>query len=109
MAISIIKQVTNNSDTGYCKMPDGTLIQWGSVNITTTTEKGPFGYTGQMQITYPIAFNSTPVTVGAIHDIAEYWNASVYNYNNLKATLSIAGNVSNVTKKVDWLAIGRWK
>ena len=29
MAQGIMQKVTNDSGTLYCKMPDGTLIQWG--------------------------------------------------------------------------------
>ena len=33
MATSIIEKVTNESGSGYCKMPDGTLICYGDVRV----------------------------------------------------------------------------
>ncbi len=36
MATGTIKQKSNNSGSGYCKMPDGTLICWVSYQITSS-------------------------------------------------------------------------
>lgn len=57
MATSTIQQVISNSEqqqsgTGYCKMPDGTLIQWGILNVGDIEANS----TGAGTFTFPVAF-----------------------------------------------------
>lgn len=44
MATSTIKQTMNESNSSYCKMPDGTLIQWGALSIAGNATFGRHGY-----------------------------------------------------------------
>ena len=115
MASGIIEKVISDSGTNYCKMPDGTLIQWGysipgyaNPNIATS------------RITFPIAFTAQPsvcLTVGdaqhAFQELAA--NAKVGSLTKNAFTISYqdpAGQFQSdgsYIKPIYWLAIGRWK
>ena len=51
MATGTMEKVTNNSGSGYCKMPDGTLIQWSDITIEANASN--------VQITFEIPFISS--------------------------------------------------
>ena len=97
------------SSTNYCKMPDGTLIQWGKVSITTGTAAVPFGYRGVAAVTFAMTFVSLPAVITSPEDDGGYWNSGSNTITNTSFTASMAGNLQSVTKNVDWIAIGRWK
>lgn len=109
------------SGNSYCKLPDGTLIQWGvSSGVTASGSLAQIAssgiYTGTLSITFPIAFAGTN-------------NASVhgsFRYDNGHATpialVSVSGTLANVRVydfyerplndgkiTLRWLAVGRWK
>lgn len=44
MASGVIEKLSNDSANGYCKFPDGTLIQWSS----TITSAGQLRLTGSI-------------------------------------------------------------
>lgn len=102
-----IAQVTNNSDSNYCKMPDGTLIQWGIANVYTV------GTTKDVQVTMPIPFTSTYTVVanGQVgSDTTNYEVIIVIQPNSASQfTAHIRNTTSNYTRQIYWLAIGRWK
>lgn len=109
MATSTIKAPTiTDSGTNYIKFSDGTLIQRGAVNVTTSTSGGKFDYRGAAALTYPLPFISTPTVMANANDNAGFWNATAANVTSTTCTITLAGN-SNTTKSVQWLAIGRWK
>ena len=109
MATSTIKQVTNNSGSNYCKMPDGTLIQWGKESVASKTEKASLGYHGSKAVTFAMAFVSLPVVIVCPHEDAGYWNSGCTDITNIGFKASIAGDQPSVARTVEWLAIGRWK
>lgn len=118
MATGTIKQVIPNSGTGYCKMPDGTLICWGTATKAVTEPSWSSWNAGWYQvtvvsgnsITFPVAFIATPRIYATIS--SDVW-ASV---------VSVGGDAAHIgriavarpsqyagTLQCDWLAIGRWK
>lgn len=109
-----------DSGTGYCKMPDGTLIQWGSLIVEQGSTAQYVGQTYQMpvSISLPIPFVDTNYRVfgsskfvigGAVaigHDVSLSTESSAYirAWDYTSRTLS-----SSATLKIWWIAIGRWK
>lgn len=109
-----------DSGTGYCKMPDGTLIQWGSLIVEQGSTAQYVGQTYQMPVSLslPIPFVDTNYRVfgsskfvsgGAVaigHDVSLSTKSSAYirAWDYTSRTLS-----SSATLKIWWIAIGRWK
>lgn len=118
MATGTIKQTTNNSGTGYCKMPDGTLIQWGDVwytDVGSFTQNGAV-YILAVALTFPKAFVDGNIFVTGSSKIgqAPEFAFGVANKTSTNATIrcmnSTAQTVSTTTQlRVHWMAIGRWK
>ena len=103
----------HTTNPSYCKMPDGTLIQWGRVKITTGTGSAPLGYTGSATVSFPIPFKNKaiPVVITSPEENAGYWNSSV-SYNGIgytQCTIMLAGDQSSTERQVLWMAIGCWK
>lgn len=97
--------------TGYLKFGNGTLVQFGSVNVTTTssTPTGSFPYRGVSWVNFKLPFIATPFVFTNIEEDSAYWNSTA-NYSNANTTnIYIAGDGNNATKQVSWVAIGRWK
>lgn len=107
---SIIQQQTNDSNSNYCKMPDGTLIQWGSVNITPSNPGSPFAYSGGKNVTFEIPFlqGTTPIVITSPRENGGYWNSGAINISSTLCHIIIAGN-TQAEKTANWIAIGRWK
>ena len=110
MATGTIQQVLNESDPGYCKMPDGTLICWGLASNTSS---------GYAEITFPTQFTGTNYSFVATP-------AYGYGYNTYEirvitqSSWSTGGFVyfrnfdantpyTSTNAKAHWIAIGRWK
>lgn len=110
MATGTVKQVTNNSGSGYCKMPDGTLIQWGTVSNFKSGDK----------VLFPIRFHdntyrvsitpnyNTSTTIQCTYGVTgggKYTDGfTIYAWDTVTNTASTQSNLV-----VDWIAIGRWK
>lgn len=117
MATSLIKDETGFYATdgvaSYTKRPDGTLMQWGYLAVTTngSTSNGYFPYYGNATLTYPIPFvGDIPTVMVTIGESAGYWNSGTNGNGTLTGTtVSIGGDQNNATKTVRWMAIGRWK
>lgn len=98
-----MEKVTNNSESGYCKMPDGTLIQWGSEKIASGTSS--------KAIAFQIAFNNAnnvSVTLCPGYDNSIYvplvWGGLTTTGFTVYRSSSESFN-----QAVKWTAIGRWK
>lgn len=116
MAVSIISMTTNNSDNGYCKMPDGTLIQWGSTFFPPVEATG----LQTLDVTLPIVFATTSgyrvtavwADMATTNNIKNYVTDLSVN-NSGKTTSSIQFNCIRVRTNLNWwfdyIAIGRWK
>ena len=111
MATSPMEKVTNNSDTNYCKMPDGTLMCWGNDSIQVQGNSR-----NNMTITYPHAFNTNPSVAlnKVLYSIAtsgtETINMTLQSISKSEAVV-LVGNTGSGTITVPfyWIAIGRWK
>jgi phage-related protein len=92
---------TNSFSSGsdYCKMPDGTLICYGSF-----TSSGEWSHS----ITFAQAFTSVPVLLGtiAVNSATNVWFTAM-SANTTSGTFTFITTAE--TKTVTWLAIGRWK
>lgn len=115
MASGIIQKVIPDSGNSYCKMPDGTLIQWGYSNPTYANANIALS-----SVTFPIAFIAQPVvslTVGDSQNTQQELpaNAKIRSITASKFDISYqdpAGNFQSdgsYIKPIYWLAIGRWK
>lgn len=94
MATNPMEKVTNNSGTGYCKMPDGTLIQYG----TATTDSN-----GSYTVSLPMEFKDNP----AVSFMSDGWNPVSCSVAGLgKGSFTIRSSASKI---VYYIAIGRWK
>ena len=86
---------------GYCKLPNGTLIQWGTVTVAKNS------YTGNWQC--PIAFHSKGelgVVLTPLQSVTAY-NA---NYSSSTTTAINVGRTPNTADSSFYIiAIGRWK
>ena len=109
-----------DSADGHCKMPDGTLIQWGTVTLTsgsTSTYVSPIN-TATVVIQFPIPFVSTDYMVfgsgkystGASTPIGQniagetLTTCSVHWWDATARAFS-----ASIPLRVKWCAIGRWK
>lgn len=110
MATSLMEKVTNNSGSdsngNYCKMPDGTLIQWGTAR-------------GTGEYYFPVSFVdvSYVVFVGVGYPTpSDITNISVlggHPQNQSKFSIIVFNTDGSAPSKANvlfrWLAIGRWK
>ena len=94
------------SGTGYQKCADGTLIQWGNVQITISAADTVV----EESVTFPLAFID-----GEHADFANPLAAAsstiqcqVVKRNSTSLTINIKRSTATDTW-VSWLAIGRWK
>lgn len=88
----------NESGTGYCKMSDGTLIQWGTVTI-------PEGLYVEA-ITFSKAFLNTTYSV----TFGVYDNGIPVNISSKYTGGCRVGRTPNTAaNSIDWQAVGRWK
>lgn len=96
---STIQQIMNNSDFNYCKMPDGTLLQWGVTSISALT----------ITVQMPMSFKDKSYYV-LVNLIANSNNASnVTAINPMEVGRFAIGVNTPPSGGARWLAIGRWK
>ena len=101
MATGTITKVIPTSGTHFCKMPDGTMMVWGSVAFTASDYAKsiiPSNYTDGTTFTSVDAFIGTA-------DVNETPVAAIINTVN---GFSIGRRPLNACN-VHWIAIGRWK
>lgn len=107
---NLLAGLVNDSGAGYCKMPDGTLIQWGSTSIERNV-----GINESSAITFPIPYLSTTTplifTTFNTRAYAPYLssNPSEVFYNQFKIVLVNSNATAYSDGTVNWLAVGRWK
>ena len=92
--------MTNSSGNGYCKMGDGTLIQWG--------EQNTIGLTNSVSLSK--AFKDTSYTVLATPISNSNSAGNITNIGNNSTTNFVVGvNNNSIVSSFHWIAIGRWK
>ena len=107
MATSKVEKVTNDIESGKCKMPDGTLILWGSGTITGTSTTEADYY-----VTFASAFSASPIVTATMitssyHRRIHIKGTSVYGFT-ITAANSVDGQNAPDTW-FNWIAVGRWK
>ena len=97
------------SGTNYCKMADGTLIQWGyksGILINSDAEVG-------QEINFPIPFNSSNnvlVCVTPQTALVKNFQTTVTAIKNTSFEVYVYSSYSTAANlTVGWIAIGRWK
>ena len=109
MATGTIEKVTTTGGSGYCKLPDGTLICWGTV------ENGSDGYG---EVTFPVAFinktyafNATPGYDSSHRNFDYRVFASVNaTTNGIVYFRQMSMDMAYTSPAMaHWQAIGRWK
>lgn len=92
----------NKASTGYCKFPDGLIIQWGRVS--------PLGNESEKTVTLPTAFASSNYTVSGSTNYAQTsgdkrstWRVYTFNTSSFKIESNFEQSSSNT---VYWTAIG---
>ena len=109
----------NESGLGYCKMPDGTLIQWGTDTLNVVNALSQIGTSGiyatLASFRFPISFVDTnysfngqvkystgyEVPCGFIAASGASCSVRIYDF--------YARPASSTLYVLDWMAIGRWK
>lgn len=87
----------NESDSDYCKMPDGTLIQWGRKTASTYNAA----------ISFPVPFIDTNYVISVTHKSAA-GEAKAYAAAVGTTTTGYLYAASG-TADAYWIAVGRWK
>lgn len=100
-----LNDVVPVSGEKYCKLPDGTLIQWGNATIASGTDS--------VSVTYPVPF----VGIGTTRSVT----ANLYDTYDPSLTVRIYGLASTTTfalyttgnttanRSAYWIAVGKWK
>lgn len=115
MATGTIQKVMNDSGNGYCKMPDGTLICWGTFSASGNTRAWGAMYSidAAVDISFPVAFIADPcVTISCPVDksfclINTIHNATKITRVSWMRQTSESGTVT--LNPLQYIAIGRWK
>ena len=114
------KADSNVSGPGYCKMPDGTLIQWGNLTLEVSGEMSQIASSGiyaspMFNVRMPLAFKDSYYVVTGIgkystgHNVplsawasgGDIFSSQVYDFYKRP--------LNDGLYKVRWQAIGHWK
>ena len=103
-----LSNVLNTSAASYCKMPDGTLICWGSVSNTEN---------GYGAISFPVSFVSVPYMTATPYyssgggglNCRIIVQPSVTGGNIYFRQLTSTAISTETNQQAYYIAIGRWK
>ena len=107
--ITKVIPTSGGSNPYYCKLPDGTMIQWGSIGEYSS------GATKTYTITLSEAFVNTAYYVvanGAYFSDASSYEGTVCTVKITDTThfdIHLRNVTSSYTNALRWIAIGRWK
>ena len=114
MASGIIEKLSNDSASGYCKFPDGTLMCWGTFsggNYATHQEGSLYVAILSLSITFPVAFSAKPTVMfspgGNPYNIPT--SSVAYSTTGITKLGLARPNSGNIYPEFSWLALGRWK
>ena len=113
MASGIIEKLSNDSANGYCKFPDGTLICWGSVTVSSSYQSWGAMYVSDADpdVTFPVPFLSEPalsVTCKAkVSGIIVNAVCTATKWNQVAIMRQTSG--TNLSVPLSYIAVGRWK
>lgn len=94
---------TENATSGYCKLNNGLILQWGSVNANTFLDDSETGGK-QKVVAFPIPFTKFNQCFCTFQYKNGRETASIKEFNLNAVTLVTGVNIANV--KVNWFAIG---
>lgn len=101
MASGTINKMTAESGTGYCKMPDGTLMCWGTVSVAAGT--------WNVIATFPVPFADTGYTVVDTERCNTTIAINVLAIKTNVDRVSFGLTRNDLAFDIEYLAIGRWK
>lgn len=104
MAVSKIPMTTNNSGNNYCKMPDGTLIQWGESAFASGVS--------EFSILFPIEFVNAAYAVAISPSVQQLTGVAIMYSGQATDRIAFHRDTSkaiNYEQWFSWLIIGRWK
>jgi len=97
------------SGSNYCKMADGTLIQWGRVSEYHQVTQGVFEIF-DVTLTIPYIDGNYTVTVSGRNDTSDNYNGNFSAMILTENTFKVFAKRNTVyANSVKWQAIGRWK
>ena len=100
----------NSTGNGWIRYENGLQLCWGKQEITTDVNvSGGYPYRGQVNITFPVPFSSTPCVFSSVNDSINYWISGAKNATVSKFLMMMCGNQNNATRESEWYAIGYWK
>ena len=120
MATGTINVMTNESGTGYCKFPDGTLMCWGNKIIpisasdfqnwtTSDIQRADLG-ASKINVSFPVNFIAAPAMFVTINNDAWAFVLSASAvYSGIDRITIARQNAYEASYNIGWLAIGRWK
>lgn len=118
-AADAITNLGFESGANYCKLPDGTIMQWGETTLNVEdalTQIGTSGiYAGFAVLRFPQSFVGTYSINGMVRYSTGYEVPCGFLYNNYgnRANVRIydffARPASSTLYVCKWTAIGRWK
>lgn len=93
------------SGAGYIKFADGTMICYGTVNVSVSASTF-----GSAAVTWPVSFAATPTTVHVAVDDGHYsyWASSDAKSTTGCTAYVATGSSSTATVRVSYVAIGAW-
>lgn len=119
MASGVIPKTNVDGGNGYMKLPDGTLLCWGTISVpypmAISNAWGSVYESGKNDVSrnFPVAFVSNPELIVSLKS-----SPVSFLENNLTAsTTGISGSYWLMRPQsatlnngfISWLAIGRWK
>lgn len=97
----IVSNLNNESDNGYCKFPDGTLIQWGSVVVPQGS------YVAYAPLSIPF-IDKTKLGV-SLTCVDTFVQATVNYTSSTVSSLQIGRTPNTTANTFYYIAMGRWK
>lgn len=103
------------SGNGYCKLADGTLIQWGTHGSFTLVNGVLTGVVQMNSGNYPFINTSYSVMLTPGRNCLAYITGLLCEGNQggniarTQTTFAVSAKGTNTNITINWLAIGRWK
>ena len=103
MASGTITNFATDSGTNYCKMSDGTLIQWGEAIIPIESPS--------ITVTFPLPFFSANYSITAMGVFTFTRDIDFVYAAQTTTKIDIYHGAADLTHAVGfkWMAVGRWK
>ena len=112
--LSRIIESGSNTNGNYIKCLDGTLVQYGAVNLTTGTAAYTSGYTHYgvdtlINLPFPFIDTNYSVLANSNTPIDYISNINANRGSTTAIAIRFQSSQPNYSRLIYWLAIGRWK